>query len=114
MSDGAWGALAAVFVALFGAGGFAQWRRTSANQRRLEPVAETAAEAKAGIETLLPIVQDLQKQLRDTEAREVELMIMLAAHGEWDQRVLKEIRKFDPEFPDPPPIKQLKRKEPDE
>ena len=106
MSDAAWGALGALIVALFGAGGYLQYRRDRNQGAQIAPVAENAKEAKAGIDTLLPIVADLQKRLEDNEDAMMELMILLAAHNEWDMRVLIEIRKHLPDFPDPPPLKR--------
>ena len=104
MSSGAWGALTAVFVALFGTGGYLQWRRSAK-----EPVVTvTPAQAKSGIETILPLINDLQQRLEATEDRETELMLLIAAHNEWDRRILDEIRKHLPDFPDPP---SLQRKE---
>lgn len=104
MSSAAWGAVTACFVAVFGAGGYLQYRRT-------KPVAEptkTAAQALEGIQTMIPVIQDLQVRLRATEDRETELMLLIAAHTEWDRRVLDEIRKNNPDFPEPP---TLRRKE---
>lgn len=113
MPDGAWDFLGVLVLTLFGAGGYLQWRRTrkvesevTKVERGVTPIAADAAEAKAKIDVLLPVITDLQRRLTDAEDAQVELAILLAAHGEWDLRVLSEIRKYDPHFPDPPPLRR--------
>ncbi len=107
VSDAAWAFAGVVFLGLFGAGGYLQLRRTSKIQQEVTPAAENAQEAKDSLKALLPVIQDLQQRLDDAEDLQVETMILLAAHNEWDQRVYTEICKYDPNFPPPPPTKKL-------
>lgn len=111
MTDAAWAFLTAVFLALFGAGGYFQWRRTTKKlDDKVAPATENAAQAKAKIDTLLPIVIELQRRLSEYEDAQIELIIQVNAHNEWDRRVLEIVRRMEPGFPDPPPL-IVKRRE---
>jgi len=110
VSDAGWTFLTAAFLAIFGAGGYLQWRRTSKRMDdKIAPATENAAQAKAKIDTLLPIVITLQERLTQYEDAQIELIIQVNSHNEWDRRVLEVVRRIDPTFPDPPPLEVRRR-----
>lgn len=47
---------------------------------------------------------DVQDELRAVQATAREVRTLLADHSRWDQLVLAEVRKMNPDFPDPPPL----------
>jgi len=76
---------------------------------KIAPATENAAQAKAKIDTLLPIVITLQERLTQYEDAQIELIIQVNSHNEWDRRVLEVVRRIDPTFPDPPPLEVRRR-----
>ena len=102
VSEAAWAAVAAIAVALFGAGGFFQSRRAPK-----APPQNVGSEDAKQLLAMIPLIAGLQEreQQRDDEMQEIR--VLLAAHGQWDLQVLAEVRRSNPDFPDPPPLHRL-------
>lgn len=50
------------------------------------------------------VVGDQERRVRAVEHSQQEIRVALAAHGQWDLHVLAQVRKVEPDFPDPPPL----------
>lgn len=109
-SDAGYAFFGTLVVCFFGAGGYFHVRQS----RKVEKVAErvqtntsTATAAKSGLDSLLPLVAELQQKVEDAERDRQETRVLLAAHGQWDLQVLAEVRALKPNFPAPPPLIRL-------
>lgn len=97
--------------------GWKTWKASRKAEKAEGVVVEKAAQVKTateqvdqaltGIELLLPTIHRLQAEAIRREAADREMRILLAAHGQWDILMLAEVRKINPDFPDPPPLVRL-------
>ncbi len=88
-------------------------RKTSA-----ETIKITAEAESVSVATMIVVLEQVRRQVADLEATvneqqaqidelratERDMRANLAAHGQWDLLVLAEVRKTNPDFPDPPTL----------
>lgn len=81
----------------------------------LEEVREHSKSKDAELNTLRADMRQVRAE-STAEVREVwnqfqqfehRVRVLLAAHGSWDTLILAEVRKSNPDFPDPPPLGDL-------